>query len=112
MTDAPTSVKEVFDGMADAFKPEAAAGIEVVFQYKLSGDNGGDWNVSIKDQKCEISEGVADNPTTTIIMADVDFLAMLTGQLDAMMAFTTGKLKIEGDMMKAQLMSTVFARPE
>ena len=111
MGDVPSNAKEVFDGMGAAFKPEAAAGIDVCFQYKLSGEGGGDYNVTIKDQTCTIAEGVADNPTTTIIMAFEDFLGLLSGQLDAMMAFTTGKLKIEGDMMKAQLMSTLFEAP-
>jgi putative sterol carrier protein len=41
-------------------------------------------------------------------MADTDFLALIAGKLPAMQAFTTGKLKIEGDLMKSQLVEKLF----
>ena len=49
-----------------------------------------------------------ESPTTTIKMADEDFLALMEGNLKAMQAFTTGKLKIEGDIMKSQLIEKLF----
>ena len=39
------------------FKPEKAAGIDVVAQLNLTGANGGDWVVTIKDQKLQVKEG-------------------------------------------------------
>jgi putative sterol carrier protein len=41
-------------------------------------------------------------------MAAGDFLAMMGGQLPAMQAYTSGKLKIEGDLMKSQLLGKLF----
>jgi putative sterol carrier protein len=41
-------------------------------------------------------------------MADADFLRLISGQLPAMQAFTSGKLKIEGDLMKSQLIEKLF----
>ena len=41
-------------------------------------------------------------------MADEDFLALMQGQLNAMVAYTSGKLKIEGDLMKSQLIEKLF----
>ena len=55
--------------------------------------------------------GIAGNhekPTTTIIMSDEDFLALICGKLNAMKAYTSGKLKIEGDLMKSQLIEKLF----
>ena len=40
--------------------------------------------------------------------AAADFLAMMGGKLPAMQAFTTGKLKISGDVMKSQLLDKLF----
>jgi len=42
-------------------------------------------------------------------MADADFLAMMEGALPAMQAYTSGKLKIEGDIMKSQLLEKLFS---
>jgi len=106
--EAGLTVKEVFDGMVDAFQADQAAGVDVVFQYEISGDQGGTWNVVVKDGTCEVNEGAHENPTTTIKMSDADFLALMRGELNAMAAYTGGKLKIEGDLMKSQLIEKLF----
>ncbi len=102
------SPADVFAAMPDHFAADAAAGVDVVFQYKLSGDGGGEWYTAIADQTCTVGDGVHERPTTTILMGAADFVALIQGKLDAMAAFTTGKLKIEGDLMKSQLIEKLF----
>ncbi len=103
-----SEVAAVFAAMPDAFNPEAAAGVEAVFQYAISGPGGGDWQVAVSAGTCTVKTGRADRPTCTLIMAAPDFLEMIAGRLDPMQAFTTGKLKIEGDVMKSQLIGKLF----
>nr|MDJ0855138.1 hydroxysteroid dehydrogenase-like protein 2 [Desulfobacterales bacterium] len=103
-----SEVAAVFAAMPDAFNPEAAAGVEAVFQYAISGPGGGDWQVAVSAGTCMVKPGRADSPTCTLIMAAPDFLEMIAGRLDPMQAFTTGKLKIEGDVMKSQLIGKLF----
>ncbi len=99
----------VFDMMPSVFKPDAAAGVDVVFQYCISGPTGGDWNVTVKDQACTVAQGKADKPTCTIKMKDDKFILMVTGQLNPMQAFSSGDLVIEGDVMKSQLLEKLFS---
>lgn len=94
--------------MPEAFRPEKATGVDVVFQYRISGPGGGEWFVSVKEGSCEVKPGAHEKPTTTIIMSDEDFLTLISGKLNAMQAFTAGKLKIEGDLMKSQLIEKLF----
>jgi NAD(P)-dependent dehydrogenase (short-subunit alcohol dehydrogenase family)/putative sterol carrier protein len=103
-----SDVQGIFDNMANNFKADAAAGVDVVFQFNIAGSNGGDWYCVIKDATCTIDVGIHDNPVCAIKMADVDFLAMMGGKLPPMQAFTSGKLKIEGDVMKSQLLEKLF----
>jgi len=103
-----TTVKGLFEAMPGAFVPEAAKGADVVFQFSISGPGGGEWVATIKDATIKVEEGKADKPTTTIKMADEDFLKLLSGELDGMKAYTSGKLKIGGDMMKSQLIGKIF----
>lgn len=107
-SDAGVDIQAVFDNMAAAFKPEAAAGVDVVFQFNISGSAGGDWNAVIKDGDCAIESGQHDRPVCTLKMSDADFSAMMNGKLPAMQAYTSGKLKIEGDIMKSQLLEKLF----
>ena len=62
----------------------------------------------IKDSACSIEAGIHAQPACTLKMADGDFLAMMGGALPAMQAYTSGKLKIEGDIMKSQLLEKLF----
>ena len=101
-------VKGVFAKMPSVFNAAAAAGKEVSFQFNISGPAGGDWFVAVKDGTCSVTTGKGDNPTTTIGMADTDFVDLITGKLDGMKAFSAGKLKVGGDMMKSQLIGKLF----
>jgi len=102
------TVQEVFDRLPDAFQPGAAAGVDVVFQFRISGPGGGDWYTVVKDGACTVTTGVHPKPTTTLKMSDDDFLKYVGGQLPAMQAYTSGRLKIEGDLMKSQLVEKLF----
>ena len=103
-----SAVARVFARMPDAFDASAAQGVAVVFQFEISGPQGGAWQAVIQDGACTVAQGAHDNPTTTIQMGDEDFLAMISGQLNPMTAYTSGKLKIQGDLMKSQLISKLF----
>jgi putative sterol carrier protein len=52
-----------------------------------------------------------DKPAdATIAMSWADFEALIAGQLDPMMAFMQGKMKIQGDMMLAQKLAPILKR--
>ena len=102
------AVAAIFEGMPAAFVPDAAAGVSVVFQFRLTGSGGGEWHAIIDGGKCEVHAGGHAKPTTTIIMSAADFVDLIGGKLNAMKAYTGGQLKIEGDLMKSQLIEKIF----
>ena len=107
-TGAKVTVKGIFERLPDAFQADKAAGVDVVFQWDISGGEGGSWYITVKDGACEVTEGSHSSPTTTIKMAEGDFVKLIAGELNAMSAFTAGKLKVEGDLMKSQLIEKLF----
>jgi putative sterol carrier protein len=102
------SVKGIFEGLPKAFQAEKATDVDVVFQFDITGTNGGSWYATVKDGTCEVTEGSHSSPTTTIEMGDDNFIKMISGELNAMSAYTGGKLKISGDLMKSQLIEKLF----
>jgi NAD(P)-dependent dehydrogenase (short-subunit alcohol dehydrogenase family)/acyl dehydratase/putative sterol carrier protein len=102
------SAGAVFDAMPDAFMADAAAGVDVVFQFTITGENGGDWFCVIKDGACDIESGSHEKPGCILKMEANDFLDMMNGILPPMQAYTSGKLKIAGDIMKSQLIEKLF----
>ncbi|MCE5283121.1 MAG: SDR family NAD(P)-dependent oxidoreductase, partial [Deltaproteobacteria bacterium] len=102
------SVADVFEKMPQAFRADKAAGVNVVFQYVISGEGGGKWFAEIKDGACRVETGNHLSPTCTLTIDAADFLALMNGELAAMAAYTSGKLKIDGDIVKSQLIGKLF----
>jgi putative sterol carrier protein len=106
-----TTPKEFLDKvLPEKFDPEKAADLEAVVQFKISGDNGGEWVLTIKDKKLEVTDGTVDKPNMTLIMKDKDYVSLVNGKLSGQKAFMTGKLKFKGDMnlgMKLQQLGLI-----
>ena len=91
--------KEFFEKVLPSrFNPSKAAGVDVIAQINITGPNGGDWIVIIKDQKIEVTEGTHPSPTITIKMAETDYLNLVNGKMSGEKAFMTGKLQFKGNI--------------
>ncbi len=102
------TVSTIFDAMPNAFVKDAAADVDVIFQFIITGGDGGDWYCVVKDGACNVNSGTHEKPVCTLKMADHDFLNMMNGVLPPMQAYTSGKLIISGDIMKSQLIEKLF----
>jgi putative sterol carrier protein len=102
------SVKEVFDRVPQAFNPDAAKGLDAIFQFDITGEDGGIWHVAVKDGTCQVQQGKAASPTVTLTMASDTWLGMVNKQINGIQAFMTGKLKLNGDMLLAQRIPDLF----
>ncbi|MCH5205149.1 MAG: SCP2 sterol-binding domain-containing protein [Oscillospiraceae bacterium] len=70
-------------------------------QVNLTGENGGVFYVEIKDGKVSAEPYEYNDRSCAITMSPENFLKFLNGKLDPVLAFTTGKLKVDGDVGKA-----------
>lgn len=96
-----------FEGMTQALKPEAAQ--DSVIGYTLT--TGGDtynYAVIIKDKTCTYEKREPTDARVTLGLSVPDYLRLISGNLDGMQAFMQGKLKLQGDMMFAQQIQTMF----
>jgi putative sterol carrier protein len=105
---ADPTCKEVFAAMPSRFKKENAKGLNAVYQFDLSGDGGGKWNVTINNDTCTVKEGTHPSPNITISMAAQDYLDMTSGKANGQVLFMSGKLRIAGDMGLALRMQQLF----
>jgi putative sterol carrier protein len=101
------TLAESIQAMVANFNPALAKGVNAVIQLNATGDDGGNYTLSITDGKLDVATGVADQPTVTINVAAQDWVDIIAGRLDATKAFMSGKLRIAGDlglMMRFQRM--------
>jgi len=91
--------KEFFEKVLPArFDSSKAAGVDAVVQMNITGDNGGDWYIVIKNQKLEVKTGIYENPVITAKMKDTDYVDMVNGKITGDKAYMTGKLRFKGNI--------------
>jgi len=103
-----TSIQEVFEHIDEGFNPAKAEGVDAVFQFNLTGDNGGQYWVKVANKQAEVHEGTHDAPTMTITATAENYIALVNGDLNAMKAFMQGKVKVKGDMGLALRLQAMF----
>ena len=102
------SVKELVYKHEEAFLPEKASGLDAVIQYHLTGEEGGDYIITLKDNQCQVEEGVTEDPVMTL-RADGQFFGdVLRGKEDGMKGFMAGKLQLTGDLNLAMKLTSFF----
>lgn len=94
--------KEFFEKiLPKRFNPEKAQGVDVIVNIDISGKNGGEWTVLIKNQTLKVKEGLEKNPTLSLRISEKDYVDVINGKLSGERAFFTGKLKLEGNIVEA-----------
>lgn len=79
-------------------------------QVNLTGDNGGVFYVEVKDGKINVEPYAYDDRNCEVTMSLDDFNKLIDGKLDPVFAFTTGKLKVDGDIGKALEFSKIIKK--
>ncbi|MBW1906142.1 MAG: SCP2 sterol-binding domain-containing protein [Deltaproteobacteria bacterium] len=89
---------------------DAATQPNAVYQFNITGDGGGEWNLDCTKGKTGdfVSTGTHDSPGATITVSAEDWLGMINGSLNPMQAFMSGKIKIDGDMTLAMSLQQVM----
>ena len=102
------TARQMLEGMPGLFRPERAARANAVVQFKLTGEGGGNWYVTVKNRTCTVDEGLAEKPTATVQMDAADYVDLSTGKLGGMKAFTSGRVKASGDLTLMRRMENWF----
>lgn len=81
---------------------EKAGGLDKSVKFDFDGE-GAVW---AQGKEAKVSDDDAD---CVISVSKDDFLALAKGELDPMMAFMSGKLKVAGDMSVAMGLQSIFS---
>jgi putative sterol carrier protein len=109
----PSTAQQLADFVA-RFRPDAANGIEAVYQLCLTGD--GDppdsaeqvWHLVVADRQCRLAPGPADSPDVAITCSVADWDDLASGRLDPFSALVSGRLRLEGDLELATRLQAMF----
>ena len=109
---APSTVTpgQIFDRMPDLFarEPQRLTNVVGVYQFHITGDTGGAWNVSIEDNKATIRQGEAAEPDCAVTIEDRDFVNMAEKRISGGNLFMRGRLRVVGRQDLAMRAPRVF----
>ena len=100
------SVASTFETLKNNFNADAAAGLDLVFQFNI--EDGDTHHLIVKDGTCSVAAGENDDANVTLIMNTDTFAGIASGETDGMQAFMSGQLRVEGDMMLATKLGELF----
>ncbi|MFJ6615545.1 SCP2 sterol-binding domain-containing protein [Streptomyces sp. NPDC091289] len=104
---------EVFGRMKQQFRPEAAGDLTALIRWKITGESDAVYETAIADGTCEVGPGRSDaEPRTTLVMADAEFLKLVSGNGNPVTMFMTRKLKVAGDVGLASGLTRYFDIPK
>ena len=89
-------------------KPETSKAVNAVYEFNITGDNGGVWTVDLTKEPGVVSAGSSGVAKCTVTASSSDFQNIVTGKTNPQMAFMSGKLKIKGDMGLAMKLQKVI----
>ncbi|XP_006994078.1 hydroxysteroid dehydrogenase-like protein 2 [Peromyscus maniculatus bairdii] len=109
------AVEETFRIVKESLSDEVVRATQAVYQFELSGEDGGTWFLDLKSKGGKVGHGEPSNRADVVMSMTTDnFVKMFSGKLKPTMAFMSGKLKIKGNMALAikleKLMTQMNAR--
>lgn len=91
-------VRRLVSGMAARLNKEAAAGMDAIILFILSGDGGGDFSFLIREQNCTLEERRHPNADATMKMSVETCVDLALGRTTGAKAFYKRKLRFNGDL--------------
>ena len=104
----PATIKAFFQTLPRALDRVAAEDLDAIFQFDLSGPQGGQYVLLIQHGTCLVEEGSHADPHVTLSMAGEDCLKVLSGQLSGPAIVMSGRLRISGDVGLAMQLKALF----
>jgi putative sterol carrier protein len=104
----PTTASAAVAGLPQVFDPAAAAGVEAVILFDLSGREPGQWTVVIRDSTCLVMPGRTIEPTVVLSMDSDLWLAIARGEKSGRDAFMNGEYQVSGDLMFMMRFGKIF----
>lgn len=93
---------EIMKKVKDAVPTYDPSGVDfLAVQVNLTGKNGGVFYIEVKNGKVSAEPYEYIDRSCAITIEPANFIKLMEGKLDPVAAYTTGKLKVDGDLGKA-----------
>ncbi len=105
----------IFWSMPKQLDAEQAVGVTTAIRWEITGRADGEidtYLLALDNGRARTSKGAdGEPPRLTITMDGVEFLRLVSGNLDPMQAYFKGRIQLAGDIMVAAKLAQLFRMP-
>jgi putative sterol carrier protein len=110
-----SSISEVMTNLPNIFEPKKAKGWNRVIEFKLTGEEPGDFTVVIENQNIKVMEGSAPEGTKvnmTVFAESQYIVQMFTGEVPPMTLVNGKKISMKGSIVDSMSFSRIWNIPK
>jgi len=107
-------LSQIFAQMAEHLDPDKARAAEAVIEWRIGGRDDGDhdrYQVIVTRGTCTIERDGGHEASAVFTIGPVEFLRLVTGNVNGPELFMTGRITVEGDLMLAAIAESWFRVP-
>ena len=93
-----STTSEIMQSLPGRFRPKVAGNLQATIQFRLLGEDGGEWFMSIAEGQCDVRRGKSTDADAIIIMDAVDFIGINEGTVNAVDTVWGGRITVEGSI--------------
>jgi putative sterol carrier protein len=105
----------IFWSMPKQLDTEQAVGVTTAIRWDITGRSDGEvdtYLLALDNGRARTTKGAdGESPRLTITIDGVEFLRLVSGNLDPMQAYFKGRIQLAGDIMVAAKMAQLFRMP-
>ena len=99
------TARELFEGLEGRIDPARTRGTTASYRFDVGG--AGSWHVAVDDGKVAVTE--SDAPADCVIRAsEENLLRIVSGELNPVTAYMTGRVRVEGALTLATRLRDLF----
>ena len=91
-----------------SYNPQISKNIKAIFQFSISGRNGGQWYLKLDNGSVDIGTGLIERWECMVKTNPNVFLGIVSGNISPVMAFLSGSVKVFGNRNKLKYLQYIL----
>ncbi|MDH4184037.1 MAG: SCP2 sterol-binding domain-containing protein [Nitrospinota bacterium] len=104
----PQSIASFIQALPHLFQPEASTGLSCVYHLNFTGEETGQWTVTVRDKTIKVLKGLQQTADVVVTADSRTWLGFLAKERNIVWAIITRKVKVTGGLERFKAFGALF----